>query len=179
MNAGAATARHGRIALRPLTPAAARAFAGRSQAVDGLALAPDPWTVAGTVCIGRIDRPDDVADALEATRRGADVLADVDPSMRDLLLDEMWRAGLEPWVAVEEPVPEWGLLLDELAGGASIAEAARRCHMSQRSAFRRLEQARVALGTPTTTGAVALWIARKQDNASRHPIGRAILHATA
>jgi DNA-binding CsgD family transcriptional regulator len=54
-------------------------------------------------------------------------------------------------------------LLDALAAGRLVADAARDAHVSLRTAHRRLREAREALGATTTAEAVARW------SSGRHP----------
>ncbi len=164
----------GRIATRPLDPAHERAFIGDSRAVVGFSLPAEPWTVKAVVCVGDIADLTQLADAFEVALRGADLLVEVAPALVEALADQAIRAGLQLWKPPAEAIrPEWAGLLDALAGGASIAQAARGCHMSPRSAYRRLEDARRALGASTTTAAVTRWATGDRD---REPHESARVH---
>ncbi len=130
--------------------------------VTGFELGDDPWSVTGVVCVGRVVDDASHAGALDAALRGADVVVDVTDDRRAAFVDDVMRSGLVLWSGAESRAqPEWAPLLDALAGGMPIAEAARRCHLSVRSAHRRLATARQELGVATTTAAVARWSARR------------------
>lgn len=154
----------GRFHLGHLDPWELRAFAGTSSIIAGFALPNEPWRVTAVVCLGTIEDAETLADALEAAVRGADLAVTVDESFLTAFLDDARRAGL---VRCERDdtgtAPEWPMLLDALVAGASIAEAARACHMSLRSAYRRLAEARESLDAPTTTAAVATWARASND----------------
>lgn len=152
----------GRVAIGTVgVPEVARLLAGGA-VVEGFDLADDPWAVTGVVCVGRVDDDASHAGALDAALRGADVVADVVPERAAAFLDDVTRSGLVLWTgSAAGDRPDWAPLLDALADGLAIAEAARRCHLSVRSAHRRLAEARAALGVPTTAAAVARWSARR------------------
>jgi hypothetical protein len=163
---GRSVPKAGRIVLAsPDAPAAQALIAGRS-VHDGFGVDDSAWTVDHLVCVGTVAAPASYAAAIDLTLRGADVVADVADELVDAFLDELARAGLTPWTP---PAGKLGngtrTLLDELAGGASIAAAARRCHMSERSAHRRLADARVTLGLTTTAEVIATWSARRGNRA--------------
>ncbi len=154
----------GRFHLGHLAPSDLRAFAGKSSIIAGFDLPPEPWHVTAVVCVGTIDDPETMADALEAAVRGADLHVTVSETCLTAFLDDARRAGLIRWERDDaDTAPEWPMLLDALIAGASIAEAARGCHMSLRSAYRRLAEARESLDAPTTTAAVATWARASKD----------------
>ena len=113
------------------------------------------------VFTGAIDGPDAAAAALLAASRGAGIVAAA-PSSPDLLarfLDDLRRLGRVEYRPPDRPerptlTPEQRRLLEELSRGTSMAEAARRLHISKRTAERRLATAKVALGARTTTEAL-------------------------
>lgn len=156
----------GRIVVAsPDAPVARALLAGRVVHA-GFGVDDSAWTVDHLVCVGTVAGPESYAAAIDLTLRGADVVADVADELVDAFLDELARAGVTPW----EPTaaaPDDGTraLLDELAGGASIAAAARRCHMSERSAHRRLADARTTWGVSTTAEVIATWSARRGKRA--------------
>lgn len=116
----------------------------------------------GVVCIGRVDDRAAAADAVEAAARGAAIAVDGDDGCLDVVVDDAVRLGLEP-AAVPPDTPgaaaddEWAPLLERLAAGESVADAARACHVSLRSAYRRLADARAAYGVSSNTAAVVAW----------------------
>ena len=86
----------------------------------------------------------------------------VDDDERATALDELGRVAdlVQPHVRpgpapADEPIdPVAVQVLDLLASGVTVADAARRLHLSTRSAHRRLAAARAALGVDSTTEAV-------------------------
>lgn len=113
------------------------------------------------VATGSVVAPADVPDAVLAAVDGAALVIDAraDRAVVEELCDELRRLG-----RVERRAPETGWvplaaderqLLDLLAGGATLGEAAGRLHLSRRSADRRLAAARERLGVPTVAAAVA------------------------
>lgn len=129
---------------------------------DGFEFRDEPWSLSGLVCIGRIEDGQSHSAALDAVQRGCDLIVAVSAARRAAFVDDLDRLGVSygPASHADHP-PEWTDLLNELAGGASIGEAARRCHMSRRTAYRRLAQARLELGAGSTTEAVAVWMRRR------------------
>ncbi|SNS69036.1 hypothetical protein SAMN06893096_106225 [Geodermatophilus pulveris] len=146
--------------------------------VAAAALRDEGWTVTGPDAVPREpwdlrDRGHVVAmtvgdaalpDAVELAVRGAGlvVVVDVaDPVSVEAFLDQLHRIGLvgEAGTATR-PVPvraltaEEAAVLDALADGASIPEAAARSFLSLRTANRRLASARAALGVASTRAAV-------------------------
>ena len=152
----------GRVAIGTPDAAEAAPLLEGGTVVAGFELGDDPWSVTGVVCVGRVVDDASHARALDAALRGADVVADVADERRAAFVDDVTRSGLVLWSGVESTAqPEWAPLLDALAGGVPVAEAARRCHLSVRSAHRRLATARQVLGVATTAAAVARWSARR------------------
>ncbi len=113
------------------------------------------------VATGIVAAPSDVPAAVLAAVGGAALVVDAraDRPVVEGLCDDLRRLG-----RVERRSPETGWvpltaderrLLDLLAGGATLGEAAGRLHLSRRSADRRLAAVRERLGVPTVAAAVA------------------------
>lgn len=152
--------------------------------LDGFGSRLSRWSLERHVCVGHIGDRTALADAIEAADRGACLAVTVNDAFADALFDDAARAGLRsgdgpamsddrgsasPFVTVParldpptDPRPEWVVLLEQLADGMSVAQAARSCHISLRSAYRRLETARTTLGVASTTAAVVEWRSRSQ-----------------
>jgi hypothetical protein len=100
--------------------------------------------------------PQDRTAVLDAAMRGTEFAVVIDPTLADQdgFLDELGRVAelVEPGPVRLDP--QATALLGHLADGASTAEAARRLHVSTRSAYRLLAEARDALGVSTTAEAV-------------------------
>lgn len=130
---------------------------------------PRPWILDGLVCWGPATDDLAVATALDVAARGAGlVVTRLTALHEDTFIDDCRRLGLiqfdpEPHLTEHAgigptgPDPAWAGLLNLLLDGASIEEAARRCFISQRTAHRRLTEARRALGAASTTAAVVAW----------------------
>ena len=140
-----------------------------------------PWLLEGMLCWGPVDDDVALASALDVAARGAGLLATrVGAAHEDLFIDDCRRLGLVPYdrhlggPGAHRPgratgEPPWALLLDLLLEGSSIEEAARLCFMSERTAHRRLAQARRALGAASTTAAVVAWRHRRTGQPETHP----------
>lgn len=150
----------GRVALGR-ADGAGRHFVGERPIVAGFELGGEPWDLAGVVCAGVVLDDATHAAALDVAMRGADVVAEVSSGRLAAFLDDVGRAGITLWAGNESGEPDWIPLLDALAAGGSVAEAARACHLSLRTAHRRLERARADLHAPTTAAAIATWSARR------------------
>lgn len=177
-------------APRPVTPAApryvvdsadqltqvARRLAADGWSVqDGFTVPDDPWNLgpARLVVTGVVTGPATVAAAVLAAARGAGVVAVADTAGdvgRDLVAD-LARIG-----PVHGPnadgtgppdddgptlSPELCALLERLAAGESIAQAAEAEYVSLRTANRRLVQARELLGVRTTREAVVEYVRQR------------------
>lgn len=132
-------------------------------------LAADGWPIvhglrppAGgrAVCVGQVGDGSDAARAVLAAVAGARLVLDTCASrdVIDELCDDLRRLGQvdhrlggsgRPTVGPDERA-----LLELLLDGATIGEAARRLHISRRTADRRLASARRALAAPTTAEAL-------------------------
>ena len=147
------------------------------QPVDPL---PDePWALAGrrVLHLGSAETPEGLEAALVAAARGAGVVlvAPRDERMLARLVDDLWRLGpvrlLDEGELVDVPLTlDQRRLLELLAQGVSIAEAARLLNLSRRTAHRRLGEARAALGAGSTAQAVAL----SRDGGARGEPGPAV-----
>jgi DNA-binding NarL/FixJ family response regulator len=136
------------------------------------------WTVAGGVppgmlvaCVGDVRNSADAAEAVLAVVRGASVVvrAKADRDVIDRLCEDLRHLGpLEHRTGAEPKSPQ----LDEegraivalLSQGLSLGEAAKRLHISRRTADRRLADVRSALGVRTTAEAL---VAVRQRERSR------------
>ncbi len=154
------------------------------EVIEGFGRQVAEWSLDRRVCVGHIHDDASLADALEAASRGASLAVTVIGTFTDALCDDALRAGLHiaddsgscapsgpsladrqdagggPADAVGSTEPEWAALLALLAEGLSVAQAARACHISLRSAYRRLDTARTYLGVASTTAAVVTWRSR-------------------
>jgi DNA-binding NarL/FixJ family response regulator len=158
------------LTQRRLRAAAEADLTGRGwRVVTGFALAGMDFDVreARLVCAGPVATAEDRQAALIAAVRGAGLLVLLPEAPIDG--DDEFVADLERLaVSAGASGVDWrhdgatpqGLsdetmaLLRALADGATVAEAARRLHMSLRGAHRRLAAARAALGVSTTQQAV-------------------------
>jgi hypothetical protein len=130
----------------------------------GFALPGEPWDLTDRrwARSGTVESDDDLAAAVLAAARGVGVLVGCpDDQRRERLVDDLRRIGPVDQVLLG-PDPLAALdgdqraLLEALATGSSIGEAAAALHLSTRTAERRLATARKALGVRTTAEAVAL-----------------------
>jgi DNA-binding CsgD family transcriptional regulator len=137
------------------------------QVLRGFAPGDEPWDLAPgrVVAVGAVTGRTEAEAALLCAVRGAGLVVTLDRG-------GSWAAGfladlerLAP--PVPEPAPaepavvltaEQRDLLELLAEGHSIAEAARLRYLSLRTANRRVAQARAALGVPTTREAVLAYV---------------------
>lgn len=133
--------------------------------LGGWSLPVVPWDVTERriVCSGEVSGPEDVSDAVLAAVRGARlvVLLHADPPVASVLLDDLRRLGpVEHRQAVSGPARQLDgdqrRLLELLAEGVAIGEAAEQLFLSRRTAERRLAGARRALGVRTTSEAIVL-----------------------
>jgi DNA-binding CsgD family transcriptional regulator len=130
----------------------------------GFALPDEPWELAGSrlVLAGELTGEADVHAALLGAVRGAGLAVRLDPA-------QPWAAAfLADLARLDDPAPvpapadpltaEQRQILDLLADGASITQAARRLFLSLRTANRRVAAARAALGVATTREAVLAYV---------------------
>lgn len=151
----------GRIAYGSPDDARLRLFVAGRAAIPLAATSTMGWSLQGHLAAGRIDDAAGHAAALDAAIRGADVVVDVVAGRLESFRDDAARASIAEW-RPPSPGPDrgWAVLLDALAAGDSIEQAARRCHLSLRSAHRKLAIARAELGVTSTAAAVARWAGR-------------------
>lgn len=119
-----------------------------------------------TTVFGAVAGEQDIGDAVLAALTGAGVVADAGPGRRiaELLCDNLRRLGpvehrweAAGWVVL---TADERRLLDLLAAGRTLGDAAKQLHLARRSADRRLAAARARLGVTTTTAAVRARAAR-------------------
>jgi len=159
---------------------AARELAGSGWRVHrGFAVPDDPWDLAPArvVLAGPVRTEDDARAALLGAVRGAGLLVHVDRAApwAGTFLADLARLTAPP---PAEPAPaghaaapagaapltaEQRQILDLLAGGASIAQAARQLFWSLRTANRRVAAARDALGVTSTQEAVVAYARLRND----------------
>ena len=150
---------------RPLVvvEASERALARALQELEGAGVRiVHGWSHDGSVvCAGQVHDAADAAAALLAAVAGAGLLvhAQADREVIDRLVDDLRRFGPVDH-RTTEPEPGPGLtadesrLLDRLAEGKTLGQAAAELHVSRRTADRRLASARRKLGAATTAEAV-------------------------
>lgn len=123
------------------------------------------WDLRNRACVGPVLDASDVADALLAAVRGALlVVSPLDESIGAAFLDDLQRLAFTGGAKVttldaRPPRFEGQLdaLLRGLAEGLAMPDAARRALMSSRTAHRRLAEARLRTGVPSTSVLVAMW----------------------
>lgn len=118
---------------------------------------------AAAVRVGVVADAASAAAAVLAAVHGYNlvVMATGDRAVTDQLCDDLRRLGHLDHVVGNDPgAPVLSVeereLLAHLVAGANLGEAARRLHLSRRTADRRLASARRALGARTTSEAVVL-----------------------
>jgi hypothetical protein len=128
----------------------------------GWSLAMPPWDLSneGVVVVGSLDGHSIEGELVDAVVRGAGAVVGIDRRRRGVarLVEALRRtAPLLDWY--ECPTmhldPEQIRLLHRLAIGASAREAARSVHLSERTAHRRMADARDLLEATTTNAAAA------------------------
>jgi len=132
----------------------------------GFAVPDNPWDLAASrlVLAGDVVGEADAQAALLAAVRGAGLAVRLDRGRpwAAAFLADLARLDAEP-VGTEGTTagpltPEQRQILDLLAGGASIAQAARQLFLSLRTANRRVATARDALGVTSTREAVLAYV---------------------
>lgn len=135
---------------------------------DGFELPDEPWDLSANrwICVGVVRDDDSARAALGALVRGVGVAVQLEgPSgFRLRVLDDLHHNGA---VSVAPPTTgptvtlrsEDVALLEALAEGKTVEEAARDVGLSARTAHRRLASVRGAYGASNTTEAVARWLA--------------------
>ena len=145
-------------AERPAEAASARRGCASSIRVRSAAL---PHGQAAGV--RSLRRARDVDEAVLAAARGSDLVVAVEPGeLRDAALDALGRVAVVETDGemllgpVAELEPEGRRMLELLASGVTIADAAEALHISRRTADRVLARARQSLGARTTAQAVRM-----------------------
>jgi hypothetical protein len=129
-------------------------------------LDPLPLQVDRLVCRAMVDDAESAAAAVLAASWGAGLLIGIGAAaddVRERLLDDLARIGpLDRRGPAGRPSrhPDAARLLELLAEGQTLGEAARRSFLSRRTADRRLAEARSALGAASTAEAISRWSAR-------------------
>jgi DNA-binding NarL/FixJ family response regulator len=130
---------------------------------------------ASVVCTGTVRGATDAAEALLAAVAGAGLIvcAQASRDIVDRLVDDLRHLGpVEHRTAEQTPAPmltsEEHRLLNALADGKTLSQAAAELHLSRRTADRRLRSAREKLGTTSTAEAiVAYFTLSKKHRESR------------
>lgn len=144
------------------TPVVALLETGGWAISKGFRLPMADWLVGGVVCVGAVTSATDAALAVLAAVRGAGLVVSVSAreEVIELLVDDLWRIGpVDYWPGNESgplrslTVEQW-CLLELLARGRTLTEAAGILHLSRRTADRKLAAARVSLGAKSTAEAV-------------------------
>jgi DNA-binding CsgD family transcriptional regulator len=133
---------------------------------DGFALPEDPWWLgqARLVAVGPVDSDEASRAAVFCAVRGAGLVValDDDAPWAVTFRSDLSRAtGAAPEVALPAALPlstEQREVLDLLAAGHSIAQAARMRFLSLRTANRRVAEARERLGVATNREAVVAYV---------------------
>lgn len=141
---------------------AARLRAGGWTVIDRLTDL--PVDLRRVVCRAVVRDEETAAQAVLAAAWGAGVVlaaGEAPPLVRARLVDDLARIGRVRRVAdaasSRRVSSDAAAILDLVADGHTLGEAARRLNLSRRTADRRLAEARVALGVRSTTAAVAAW----------------------
>lgn len=131
----------------------------------GWDLPESPWShrMTKVVCLGTVTDADQAEQALVACARSAGVVVDLTGCPDDVargFLDDLGRLALSPVpsrpAVVRLPLTtEQRALLELVAGGASVPEAAEQLFLSHRTAERRMAGIRKALGVTSTAAAVS------------------------
>lgn len=134
---------------------------------DGFALPEEPWWLgaARLVAVGSVGSEAAAGAALECAVRGVGLVVDLDdaePWAVTFRSDLSRATGTDPAVPPEpDALPlsrEQREVLDLLADGHSIAQAARMRFLSLRTANRRVAEARERLGVATNREAVVAYV---------------------
>lgn len=150
-------------------------IAGR-RVVEGFELADVPWDLSERrlVCSGVVTDQQSAQSAMRAVARGVALILciELDGDERVRFEEDLARVG--ELDTDRDPIgglgPEHIDLLDALASGRTMREAASDAHLSRRTAYRRLTEARVAMGATSTAQVVVSWaVARGHDQESSSP----------
>lgn len=152
-------------------PAARRLREDGWKVHTGWSLPAEPWDQRGsrTMCSGVIDDLDTARAAVGCLRRADGIVTALDLVGADAprVLADLHRLGdVKPEIEAEAPAlaisAEQRELLELVADGASVPEAAAQLYLSARTAERRLAMTRKALGVRSTAEAIALLLAAKR-----------------
>ncbi len=138
---------------------------------------PEPWDLVGRALVVVVTADEaGMADVVLLAARGAGLVLVVDiedPVIAEALLDQLGRIGpvrdagvVGGSGAARRLSREEAAVLEALAEGASIPEAAARLFVSVRTANRRLASARAALGVDSTRAAVVAHMATRDRTGS-------------
>lgn len=154
-------------------PPPANAMVGGRPTIPLELLPADPWDLEGLdlIAAATVDGPASAAAAMAAVARGASLLVHIaltGPS-RLALTEDLHRSGTVRRAAehlgAQAPWPELPdearSLLDALASGFTVTEAAAHLHISRRTANRWLAEVRAATGAASTAEAVSRWMASR------------------
>ena len=142
----------------------------------GFDLPETPWDLSGRrlVAVGSIDSEAEAEAALQALARGVGLVVTVGVTgdLRHRVLEDAHRLGDLHHVEVDRTaIPDLHeddrRLLDALAAGQTVADAAREIHTSLRTANRRLAAIRAGFGVDTTAQAVTRWAALRPSSPGR------------
>jgi DNA-binding NarL/FixJ family response regulator len=147
-------------------PDSAVAYALAEVRADGWTVVPGWWLPSGNdrvVCTGTVSSAEDAAAALLAAVAGAGlvVAARAEREVLDRLCDDLRHLGPLDHRTASAPrrprlTAEERSLAELLLEGLTLGEAARRLHISRRTADRRLASVRRALGVETTAEALVV-----------------------
>ena len=136
----------------------------------GFALPDTPWDLSARrwVCVGVIAAADDAEAAIAALSRGVGLAVGVRAGgdLCHRTLEDLYRLGDVVVTPASSPQPasfldeEQRLLIEALARGETVTEAARGLHLSRRTANRRLAEIRTLLGVQSNAEAMASWSSR-------------------
>jgi DNA-binding NarL/FixJ family response regulator len=143
-----------------------RAFAEARRQVERSGLKTrDAWlTEPDVVCVGAVTDTADAAAALLSAVWGAGVVvhAQAPTAVVERLVEDLRRLGPVDYRTGELPTGptlthDEHALLDLLAGGSTLGDAAEQLHLSRRTADRRLASARKKLGANSTAETLVLF----------------------
>ncbi len=171
-----ASSRFSLVDSSELRPAFERIRDAGGAVQTNLQLPVDPWSLgaADLTCVAMVSGPDDAAEAIVAALRGVSLVLfvghDASWAGRADFVEDLGRLGsiapLGPSSApgaLLAPVPEVGPdqrdILELLAEGLSLPEAAGRLFLSLRTTERRLSAAKRLLGVRSTAEAVGAFVA--------------------
>jgi DNA-binding NarL/FixJ family response regulator len=154
------------VTARLVVVTSERAFADARRQTErtGLIVVEEWRQEAGVVSAGAVRNEADAAAALLSAVWGAGVIvhATAPPDVTERLVEDLCRLGPVDYRSDEPARPDLRhderALLELLAQGFSLGEAAQRLHLSRRTADRRLASARETLGVETTAQAIVAFL---------------------